>query len=203
MKNKRKKGFTIAELVISIAIISFVLYTVASFQFDLFSLNFSAQNNMSAQLDARHVTKYFAKELREASTSSLGAYPIVLASSSAITFYSDVNNDGLKERIRYYVSGNKLMRGELSPDGSPLAYNTANEKITTSISNVVSSSTAPLFQYYSSYFAGTSSPLSFPVNINEIRMVKMYVIIDKDSNKSPNPLKVETKVNIRNLKDNL
>lgn len=200
MKNR---GFTIAELIISIAIVSFILYVVGSFQYNLFSLNFSAQNSMSAQFDARHVTKYFAKELREASYSSLGSYPIALASSTAITFYSDLDNDGLKERIRYYLSGNKLMKATLSPSGNPLVYNSSNEKITTLISSVINSTTTPIFQYYNEYYTGTSSPLAFPVNINEIRMVRMYVIIDKDSNKSPNPLKVETKVNIRNLKDNL
>jgi prepilin-type N-terminal cleavage/methylation domain-containing protein len=199
MKNK---GFTLAELVISISILSLIAYVVGSFQYDLFSLNFSAQNSMISQFDARHISKYFAKELREASISSLGAYPIALASSTAITFYSDVNNDGLKERVRYYTSGNKLMRGELSPSGSPLVYNSGNEKITTAISNITNSSTTPIFEYYSAYYAGTSSPLSQPVNINEIRMVKMYVIIDKDSNKSPTSFKVETKVNVRNLKDN-
>lgn len=198
-----KKGFTIAELVISIAIVSFILYIVGSFQYNLFSLNFSAQNSMSAQFDARHVTKYFARELREASNSSLGAYPIALASSTAITFYSDINNDGLKERVRYYLSGNKLMKGVISPTGSPLVYNSGSEVVTTSISSVSNGTSTPIFQYYNSYFSGTSSPLSFPVNINEVRMVRMYVIIEKDSNKSPTPLRVETKVNIRNLKDNL
>ncbi len=200
MKNK---GFTITELIISIAILSIIAYAVGSFQYDIFSLNFSAQNSMSAQFDARHITKYFAKELREASNSSLGSYPIALASSTAITFYSDIDNDGLKERVRYYLSGNKIMKGVLAPSLNPIVYNSANEKTTTILTSVLNSTTTPVFEYYNSYYAGTSSPLSFPVNINEVRMVRMYVIIDKDSNKSPTPLKVETKVNIRNLKDNL
>ena len=199
----QKKGFTLAELIISVAIIGLIIWPLSIFQKDLFSLNFSAQNNLSAQLDARHLLKQFSAELREASPSSLGAYPILLASSSAITFYSDINNDGLKERVRYFLSSKNLMRGVLSPTGSPLSYVDANEKTNVMVYDIANSSTSPIFEYYDTNYTGLTNPLSFPVNINVIRMVKMNVVIDRDVNKSPNPISVETKVSIRNLKDNL
>lgn len=199
---KYTRGITLAELVISVAILSVLAYTISIFQRDIFSLNFSAQNSLSAQLDARHVLKQMIAELREASPSSLGGYPIALASTSALTFYTDTNNDGIKERIRYFMSGTTLRRGQLTPTGSPLVYVEANEKLTSVISNVANATTS-IFTYYPSTFVGTTSPLTQPVTIANIRMIKITVVIEKDPNKSPVPLIVTTAVALRNLKDNL
>lgn len=201
--SKYKRGITLPELLISIAILSLVAVVVGTFQRDIFSLNLSAQNNLSAQLDARHVLKQMIAELREASPSSLGGYPIALASTSALTFYSDVDNDGIKERIRYYLSGTTLKRAQLTPTGSPLVYVDANEKITSVVSYVANNATTSIFTYYPSTFAGTTTPLSQPVTIANIRMVGIKVVIEKDVNKSPNPIVVNTSVVLRNLKDNL
>ena len=204
MKEKTlQKGFTIIELLISIFIISLFAVTATVFERDIFSLNFSLQNNLNAQLDARHIVKNMVAELRATEPSSLGAYPIVLASTTAITFYTDINGDSIKERIRYFLSGTSLKRGVLAPTGNPLTYVDANEKLTTVVSNAVSSSTVPIFQYYSSSYAGTSTPLVQPVNISSVRLVKITVIIEKDPNKSPVPIVVTSQVSLRNLKDNL
>ena len=196
------KGYTIAELMISIAILSLLAYTISIFQRDIFSLNFSAQNNLSAQLDARHVLRQMVSELREASPSSLGAYPINVAGTSTIVFYTDVNNDGLKDKIRYFLTGSTLKRGMVVPTGSPLTYNDANEKLTSVVSNIVNGTSTPIFTYYDSSYTGTTSPLSQPVTVSAIRLVQIKAIIDKDSQKSPSSITVMTDVTLRNLKDN-
>lgn len=204
LKNKRKneEGFTIPELLISIFIISILSITATTFSRDIFLLNSNFSGGMNAQLEARHVVKIIISELRETSPSNLGAYPIALASSSAITFYSDIDNNGLKDKVRYFLNGNDLKRGVIAPSGSPLTYVTANEKITTLATNVVSSSTLPIFQYYPSNYSGTSTPLAQPVNLSSVRLVKVNVIIDKNPNHSPVPIIVTSQVSLRNLKDN-
>jgi len=201
--NTYKRGITLAELLISIAILSVITYTMSIFQRDIFSLNFSAQNSLSAQLDARHLLKQMVAELRESSSSSLGAYPIALASTSALTFYTDVDNDGVKERIRYFLSGTTLKRAQLTPIGSPFVYVDANEKITSVVANIANNATTSIFSYYPSTFAGTTTPLAQPVIIANIRMIGIKVVIEKDANKSPTPIVVTTSVVLRNLKDNL
>lgn len=200
---KYKKGFTMTELLVSIFIISILTVAVNTFSRDIFYLNSNFSGGLNAQLDARHIVKVIVSELREASPSNLGSYPIALASSSAITFYSDINGDGLKEKIRYFLSGNDLKRGVVVPSGSPLTYSDANEKITNLVSGVVASSTLPIFQYYTSDYAGTSSPLAYPVSASLIRLVKVSVIVDKDPSHSPAPIIVTSQVSLRNLKDNL
>jgi prepilin-type N-terminal cleavage/methylation domain-containing protein len=197
------KGFTLVELLLSVLVISVIAVTVGTFQKDVFSLNYSLQGSLNAQLDARHVVKIMVTELRKASPSALGAYPVALASSTAITFYSDVDNNGVKDKVRYFVSGSTVRKGVVAPTGNPLVYNDANEKLTTIITGFVSSSTLPLFQYYPSSYTGTTSPLTLPIDVLALRLVKITVIIDKDPAHSPAMIVVTSQVNLRNLKDNL
>jgi prepilin-type N-terminal cleavage/methylation domain-containing protein len=196
-------GFTLVEVLVGVAIIAFLTVTATTFQKDIFSLNFSLQSSLTAQLDARHVLKVMVAEMRKTSPSELGAYPIALASSTGITFYSDVDNNGVKDQVRYFLSGKTIRKGVTAPSGSPLTYNLANEKLTTIISDFVASSTLPLFQYYPTTYSGTGAALTVPIDIPSVRLVTINVIIDRDQNKSPIPLIVTSSVTLRNLKDNL
>lgn len=191
------------ELLISIFVMGLIGLTVSTFARDVFSLNYFLQGSLNAQIDSRHIVKVMVTEIREAGPSALGAYAIASTSASSITFYTDIDNDSVREKVRYFVSGTSVKRGVISPTGNPLTYLDANEKITTVVSNYVSSTTAPLFQYYPSSYSGTTSPLSIPVDIPSVRLVKITVIIDKDPNKSPIQIITSSQVSIRNLKDNL
>ena len=204
-KNKTNKlaGFTLVEILISIAIMTAVIISVNTFSKDVFSLNSTLQAGLNAQIDLLHVVKVMVAEIREASPSNNGAYPLILVNPTTISFYSDINGNGLKEKIRYFTNGNVVQKGVVTPSGSPLTYNDANEKISTVVSDFVASSTAPLFQYFPSSYTGTSSPLSQPVDISSVRLVKITVIIDRNPNQSPVQTVTTSQVSIRNLKDNL
>ena len=72
--------------------------------------------------------KTMVSEIRTASTANTGAYTIGLATDSALTFYSDTDNDGLKEKVRYFITGTTLQKGLTKPTGSPLSYNALMKK---------------------------------------------------------------------------
>jgi type II secretory pathway pseudopilin PulG len=197
-----KWGFSLVEIIIVVAITSAIFIAVFNFGNSIFSFNSNAQKNLSAQSDARRVLKNIVRELRSASQSSLGSYPITLASTTAVTFFVNIDSDVYKEQIRYFLSGKELKRGVIKPSGSPLSYNQANEQITTLVNDVNNGST-PIFEYFDSSYTGTSTPLSQPVQITKIRLVRITFKIEKDPNKSLGPLIVESQVFLRNLKDNL
>jgi len=132
----------------------------------------------------------------------LGSYPIETAGITAFTFFSDINSDGLKERIRYFLSGTTLMKGVIVPLGSPLQYLSNTEVLTEIVHNVRNGST-PIFTYYDSSYNGSTSPLSQPVSILSVRLVMITLILEGDPNRQPAPITVTTEVSIRNLKDNL
>lgn len=198
-----KKGFSLAEIIISVAILSIIGITVSTFQKDVFSLNTNLQSSLNAQLEARHLIKTIVSELRKTTTSANGTYPIELASSTGITFYTDVGNNGTIDKVRYYLNGKTIKKGVITPTGNPAVYNSGTEVTTTLLNYVVASSTKPIFQYYTSNYSGTTSPLTIPPDISTIRLIKITVIIDTDPNRSPTPIIATSQVNLRNLKDNL
>ncbi len=203
-KNYSKtKGFTLVETAISIWIILLIGLAIANFGRDIFSYNSTLQSNLTAQLDARKVLRTLIAELRSSSQSSLGSYPIDTAGTSTLIFYSNPDADNLKERVRYFLQNNTLMRGVIKPTGTTLVYNTNTEVFDTVIRDIINGTSTPIFTYYDENYTGTSSPLSQPVNIGSIRMVKIMVIVDRDPNRSPTPITVTAQGTLRNLKDNL
>jgi len=200
--HKTKTGFTLVEILVSISIFVMVGLAIANYGRDIFSLNTSLQNSLTAQMDGRQVVKKLVAELRGASPSSLGAYPIETAGTSTLIFYSNVDSDAYKERIRYYVSGTTLRRGVIKPSGNPLTYPSGSETFSTIVRNVKVSTSTPIFEYFDGNYAGTTTPLVQPVTISSIRLIRTTVVIEADANKSPNPITITSQAMLRNLKDN-
>jgi prepilin-type N-terminal cleavage/methylation domain-containing protein len=196
------KAFSLVEMLVAAAIASAIFLAVFNFGASIFSFNSNAQANLSAQTDGRRVLKNIVKELRSSSPSSLGSYSLTLASSTGITFFVNLDNDIYKEQVRYFLQGRELKRGVIKPSGSPLSYNPANEQLSTVIGDLSNGAT-PIFDYFDSNYAGTSTPMAQPVQITKVRLIRVTLIIDRDTNRSPSPIMVTSQVFLRNLKDNL
>jgi prepilin-type N-terminal cleavage/methylation domain-containing protein len=197
-----QSGFTLIEVLISLFILTVIGGAVGVFQKDVFSLNSMISSNIVFQQEIRQVFKSMSSQIRSMSFSSIGAYPIGEATSTSFMFYDDVDNDGLKERLRYFLSGNIIQKGLLKPTGNPLSYNSDDEVITDLVHYIVNGST-PIFEYYDQNYDGTTPPLTMPDGLLSIRLIKITIVVDKDSTKNPGPLLMTTQVSMRNLKDNL
>ena len=198
----KNKGLTLMELLVVMAIFVLIIGLVGKFVGDVFNYEDIFKSKLTSYDEARKVLQPVASEIRSASPSSLGSYPIEIASNNSFVFFTDINNDGLKEKIRYYPSGSILMKGVIAPSGNPLQYLSSNEVNSEIIHGVVNGST-PIFTYFDSGYNGTTSPLPTPVSIQNIRLVKITLIIDDNINKPPQAITVTTEVSVRNLKDNL
>jgi Tfp pilus assembly protein PilW len=199
-KNKLEEGFTVVEMLITIFIVTLVGIAIVNFQINIFSLNKISGDSMNAQTDARKALKVMSSEIRSISPSDNGSYAIALAATSTITFYEDIDNDNSKEQVRYFKSGTNLKKGVIQPTGT--IYNPANEVVTNLVSDLANSSSSPIFYFYDKNYDGSTAPLSYPINIPSIRLIKINIFIDKDINKFPAPINVTSQVSLRNLKDN-
>jgi prepilin-type N-terminal cleavage/methylation domain-containing protein len=199
---KSTSGFSLIEFTIAIAVVSMIIVSIWDVYSSTNKTNDFLSKNLNSQGEVRKAFAAMSASIRSASVSSIGAYPIESASSTTFVFYSDINHDGLKERIRYFFSGNTLKQGILIPTGNPLTYNTANEKVAKLINNVLRTASSS-FAYYGGNYDGTGTSLASPVNILSIRLVKITVLVDNDPTKSPSALIFTTQTSIRNLKDNL
>ena len=198
----KQKGFTLIEVLVGLVIFSIIIVLLGSFQSNLFRFNDIIQTGLRNQNEGKKILKPFAGEVRSASQSNLGAFPLASVSETSFAFYSDINNDSLKERVRYFMDGDTFKKGVIIPSGNPLTYDDDDEEITRIVHDVVND---VIFTYYDESYDGSASstPLTQPVTPAEVNLIKVEIVIDSNPNKPPAPVTVTTQVSIRNLKDNL
>lgn len=200
MKNtaKNKSGFTIIETLIGVAIFVLIIAAIALLGRNMWIYNSFIGGELDSENINQAALKTMIAEIRTASSGNDGAYAISQASATSFTFYSDIYDNGLKEKVRYFLNGSDLQKAVTVPTGSPLGY-TGTETITTLVQNITNST---IFDYYDENYDGTTAPLS-PIDISAIRLVKITITTDKDPNAPPSPTTISSQVSLRNLKDNL
>ncbi len=195
---KNLRGFTLAETLVAVAIVSIIAISLGVFQGDIFKKERIARTRILATEQERIALRRFIEEARNISTSSTGAYPILVADSFAFTFYADTDNDNLKERFRYYIQNGSLKKAVMKPVGSPATY-TGAEKVTTVVSSIATSS-MQVFTFYDT----NGLTLSNPANVSSIRSVQMKVasVVYGSNGVATTSVSQETRATLRNLKDN-
>ncbi len=199
-----KTGFTLIELLIAMFIALFIAFMGFSLQKQVLTFSDLFKTPLLAQQETRQTFNEFTRALRAASLSTSGSYPLAQASSTSVTFYSDINNDGLTEKIRYFVSGSKLKQGVIFPAGAPAVYTPSSEIIKIAVNNVYN--TTSVFSFYDENYDGSTStpPLSEPLDISAISLVKITItVMSENSLKEKIPATMTTQITIRNIKDNL
>lgn len=198
------KGFTLLEMIFGVGLFVLLLLAVTSFGRSIFVYNSVSQNNLKLEQDTRIFFNAIGPEIRSLAPSNTGSYPIVAAATSSFTFYSDPQGDGLRRQIRYFLSNGVLKKGVITPTGSPLVYNSAQEVVTTIASNVANATSTPIFDYYPSSYAGTTTPLSVPVSVSLVRHVRVTLQFRRSRVPVNAPLiSFTTALTMRNLKDNI
>ncbi len=100
----RRKGFTLTETMIAIAVFAIMSTVVFSFVTALYR----AQELLFVQSDlleeARRGMEQMVREIREAGPGENGSYMIAKADGHEIIFYSDLSGDGMTEMVRYYIN---------------------------------------------------------------------------------------------------
>lgn len=199
---KFTRGFTLIEVIVVMGILGLISVSVGKFAVDVFGLNSYTTGSLTVSQDARNLLRIMTREIRAAAPSENGAFPLVAVSSSTISFYSDVDGTGQRDLVRYYLSSTTLIKGVIAPTGNPLTYVAGNEQTSIVMSDVRNGTTS-IFTYYDNTYAGTSSPLSYPVAIQSVRLVRIDLTLDANADRSPDKKTFTTQVSIRNLKDNL
>jgi Tfp pilus assembly protein PilW len=196
-------GMMLVELLIALAVFSIVIIAVGAMGANIFIFNSTTTGSFQATQNAQAILKTILKEIREASPGANGAYPLISAGSTTLSFYSDVDNDSIAEQISYSLIGTNFYRSVIKAAGSPPVYSVANQSTTTLITNVINGDSIPSFQYFDTNYTGTSSPLTHPVVPSSVKLIQINQRIDIDPNRSPLPVIFTVQANIRNLKTNL
>lgn len=192
IKNQ-KAGFTIIELMVSVAIVTVIVYICMDYLLLAFKAARYSDEQQEAVTIARNSMDIITKEIRGANSSEQGGYPLSFIEDDEIIFFSDIDDDNIYEKIRYFVSGITLTR-VINEPGALNDYNTSGTS--TSIADYINNISEPIFIYYDDNHNETDI-------INNVRLIQFNLKINVTPAIAPNDVYVKSEVNLRNLKDNL
>ncbi|OGH93697.1 MAG: hypothetical protein A2538_02310 [Candidatus Magasanikbacteria bacterium RIFOXYD2_FULL_41_14] len=196
------RGISILEVLVAIAI----FLMVSAGTMEIFMWGFRGRDivweQLSTQNEGRKIVQDFVNQLRRAGQSAVGGYAIESADNQQIVFYSNIDMEAWRERLRYFLVGTTLKVGITRATGTPVSYNLEDE-VVTEIVHDVANTTTPLFYYYDENYTGvTNTTMSAPIDTTEVRLVGIKLLLEEKPNVAPAPFAIETKVSIRNLKTN-
>ncbi|PLX26584.1 hypothetical protein C0581_04090 [Candidatus Parcubacteria bacterium] len=199
---KNKTGVTLVEVIISIGIFSIITFGANWLIVNSLRSNTVIWEQLTTQSEGRKVLKQVVNEVRKAEESSVGSFPIAIASDNELAVYANVDSDSFRERIRFWLDGTTLKRGIIKPSGNPLSYTQTEHvvEIAHEVKNIEQG--VPVFVYYDEAYTGTQSALTSPISLTDIHVIRVQLELEKDPTKTPVPLHVESLLNIRNLKTN-
>lgn len=194
---------TLVELFVALAVFAVIMTAVYALGSNIFIYSSNTTGSYRATQNSQVILKTILKELREASPGADGSYSLINTGSTTLSFFSDVDNDGLSERLTYSLVGSTFYRAMIKPSGNPIGYSFANQSTTTLIYDVINGNSLASFEYFDTNYTGTSSPLIQPVSPSTVRLIRINQRIDIDPNRSPIPIIFTVQANLRNLKTNL
>lgn len=159
------------------------------------------QSSMAVSQGVNMMTDY----IRGARQADNGSYPVKSASDNDLVLYSDYDKDNKTERLHFYKNNQQVLMGVTEPtDAMPRTYPVGDQQIITIAESIVNDNATPIFKYYDKNFAGnetTNPPLSSPVNIVNVRLIKIHLQINIDPNRAPDNIQMQTFAELRNLND--
>ncbi|GBE16498.1 hypothetical protein BMS3Abin15_00319 [bacterium BMS3Abin15] len=198
MVNKNKKGMTLIEAIVAIAIFvigmeGFVLLFTKSWQMNSFTL----ETGMASFIASRGVQTTI-NVIRNARQADNGAFTIVSANDNDLVIYSDIDGDSTVERVHYYLDNGNFKVGVTEPtDDVPPIYPVGDQTVSDTANYVVNNAEAPIFSYYDI----DNNLLATPAVVNNVKMAKVYLEVNIDPIRTPNNIVIQSYASIRNLSE--
>jgi hypothetical protein len=140
------------------------------------------------------------RDIREASYSETGAYPVVAIGSTTIAIYTDLDRDDDAELVRFYLDGSTFKKRVTNPTGNPAVYTEATSSDSVLSENVRNGEQGvPIFQFYDS----DGVLLTSYTSVTPVAFVQVSLVVNVNPVTLPNEFVLRSSATIRNLKVNL
>jgi len=187
-------GFTLIESIVFIAIFTMAITAVSGFLIYFYRGNTYVIQQAFAIESARKGIELMTREIREATFSDVGTYPVINPQDQSFAFYSDVDRDNKIEKIRYFLEDTNFKRGEIEAVGDPLIYRSVDEIIVI-VSDYVRNDTEEVF----TYFNASSTEITDLSQLTDIRLVKTNLVVNIEPNREPGEFTLRSSAQLRNL----
>ena len=200
-----QKGLTLVEMLVAMLIFSVILIgTLLLIKYIYKNYGYAMEQGLSLNEVQRGI-KVLEDDIRGVRPADSGAYAVVSADKSSFVFYADVDNDRITERVHYYLQNQTIKKGITKPSGTPPSYPAQDQTTTTLVTHVINTAAQPLFYFYDTNYPAdqTNNPIAAPVtDVNKIRLVKVDIFYNLNPFRAPDNVRLESFVEMRNLKDN-
>lgn len=208
LPSRTLRGVTFVEMIVTIAIVSIVITGASVFFVRMWRLHGFTIETAVASMTAQRGVSEAVEHIRRARVSQGGEFPIDKAEAHNFSFYEDYDDDGVVERVRYFVEGSRFRVGVTDPrvvDGVS-TYPDDDDDVRDAAYYVVNATAGmPTFTYYDAngkIFASADAEthvMPLPItDIGEIRMVKILLFVNPDAIRAPDHVRIQSFVVIRN-----
>lgn len=204
LRIKKVKGFSLVEMLAAIFIMGagmagFSLLLLRSWNSNKFILETGV-----AAVQVNRASEEIISNLRKMRQADNGDYPLESGDDFDIVFYADIDGDGVTERVHYWLDSGteRLMKGVREPvAGTPPTYAAGDGTTAVMANYIVNTNTEPLFYYYNSNYPGdtVNNPIAVPVNVSDVRLVRVLLRINIDPIRAPQNINVESFADLRNI----
>ncbi len=195
-----KKGFTLVEVVMTVAIFTLVMYGVFTGIQTFYSYN-AYSIAQAHQVDhARRGMEILVRDMREMMYADDGAFPLVIMEPHRIGFFSDVDRDDSVEYVEYTLASTTITKEIYGATGTPPVYATTSEAthiLSKYVQNMVQGTSTFIYYTQDGVAAGTSTPST------DIAYIRAQIIVNIDQNRDPGQFMLRSSAALRNLKQGL
>lgn len=189
-------GFSLVETILVVAISTFVFLAMVSAINFFYRTNDYSVQQAAAITSARRGVENMVRDIREASYSNNGAYPVLEMSTSSFTFFSDIDQDEMVEQVRYFLDGTDFKLAATKPTGNPPSYTTGTENTQIVSDNVRNNAqNEPVFRY----FNAAGQEMTDLEKREELAFVRVEVIVNVDPNRKPENITLHSSATMRNV----
>ncbi len=191
-----RRGFTMLETLVFAGVFVLIMSAI------VVALNYTYRagrfvyEQADASNEVRKGVETLVRTIRESAYADNGAFPIVSMNASEIVLYSDNDNDGSAEKIRFTLVDEALVRGVVLASGSPPQY-TAQESVSTVSQFVRNGSTGvPLFTYYDE----DGVEISDYTRVADMASVLIRLVVNLYPERAPEDYEIRSRATFRNVR---
>ncbi|MBP7811285.1 MAG: prepilin-type N-terminal cleavage/methylation domain-containing protein [Candidatus Moranbacteria bacterium] len=202
IRRKSVRGMSLIEMLMAIFILLIGLEGVSLLFVNSWKMNGFILETGNASLIASRTVEAIVSDIRRSRQADNGDYPVESGGDNDVQVYIDIDGDNVTERVHYYLLDGSIYRGVTEPNATlPVTYPNGDQTTTLLAEYISNTSSDPVFSYYNEDYPSdiVNNPLVTPVAVQDVRLIRIHLLVNIDPVRAPNNINVESFAELRNI----